>query len=387
MHTDPRQPETAPAASPVPASSSIPHEGFVDDCDCTRIAGWCWRADRPDEPVELVILDGERELGRTFADKFRRDLLLAGKGNGKHGFHFDLPEEYLHRASGSLSVRTAQGSFELVGSPAHVKPLIQELILSPPVFERYVDGPPLEFGTLRVDIANTCNLFCVYCPTIALRTKERVDLPRFERFLAQRVAKAQNFAIGCGQEPTTNPELVTFLEAIARSPAKPTEHFMLVTNGTLLHKHDWPRIAASGLNALYVSLDSVDPDVLGGVRTGSKLALIQENVTGLLAAAPNLKLHLNVVVTNRNLGYVEDVIAWGTAQHAASFTLREMYFPPTPNPKPTIEETELRGLMLQEGEFAALRERLIRRFGPERFVFADRLHLEQEYAYWAPKLV
>ncbi|MBI5435458.1 MAG: radical SAM protein [Planctomycetes bacterium] len=371
-------------------TAQAPHaafEGFVDDCDCTRIAGWCWRSDQPDASVELVIRDGERELGRTRADKFRRDLLLAGKGNGKHGFHFDLPEEYLLRAEGKLSVRAVDAECELVGSPATVRPLIQELILSPPVFARYVDGPPLDFGTLRVDIANTCNLFCVYCPTIALRSKERVELASFERFLSQRVAHAQNFAIGCGQEPTTNPELVSFLEAIGTSPAKPSEMFMLVTNGTLLHKHDWARIAKSGLNALYLSLDSVDPDVLGGVRIGSKLALIQENVTGLLAAAPGVRLHLNIVVTNRNRGYVEDVIAWGTAQNAASFTLREMYFPPTPNPKPTIEEQELRGLMLEEGQFATLRDRLIAKWGPERFVFADRLHLEQEYAYWAPKLV
>lgn len=370
-----------------PNAAPVPYEGYVDDCDCTRIAGWCWRADRPDGPVELTIHDGERELGRTRADKFRRDLLLAGKGNGKHGFHFDLPAEYLQRAHGSLSVRVADGGFELVGSPAAVRPLIQELILSPPVFARYLEGPPLEFGTLRVDIANTCNLFCVYCPTIALRSKERVDLASFERFLAQRVARAQNLALGCGQEPTTHPELVEFLDAVARSPARPSELFMLVTNATLLHKHDWGRIAASGLNALYVSLDSVDPEVLGGVRTGSKLALIHDNVTGLLAAAPKLRLHLNVVVTNRNLGYVEDVIAWGVTKNAASFTLREMYFPPTPNPKPTIEERELRGLMLAQGEFAALRERLVARWGAERFVFADRLHLEQEYAYWAPKLV
>jgi uncharacterized radical SAM superfamily Fe-S cluster-containing enzyme len=364
-----------------------PYEGFVDDCDCTRVSGWCWRADRPDEPVELVIRDRDRELGRTRADKFRRDLLFARKGDGRHGFQFDLPDEYLTRAEGRLSVRVADSTFELVGSPAPVRPWIGELILSPPVFERWLEGPRLEFGTLRIDVANTCNLFCVYCPTIALRSKERLSLASFERFLEHRVERVQNLALGCGQEPTTHPELVEFLEAVARSRAKPSELLMLVTNGTLLHKHDHRRIAAAGLNALYVSLDSVDPDVLGGVRMGSKLAQIQENVTALLAAAPALRLHLNVVVTNRNLAYVEDVIAWGTTQNAATFTLREMYFPPTPNPKPTLAGEELRGLMPKEGEFPALCERLVAKYGAERFCFADRLHLEQEYAYWAPKLV
>lgn len=372
-----------PPPSPEPPPSPRV-EGYVDTCDRTHVAGWCWSPDRPAEPLDLVVSQGGRELGRTVADKFRRDLLLAGKGDGRHGYRLDLPRELLSAAPGSrISVRLKDGGRELSGSPAPVSDLIQEMILTPAVFAGFAEGPPLRFRALRIDIANTCNLSCVYCPTIALRTKERVDLDAFRSFLARRVAGVEQLSIGCGQEPTVSPALCDFLEAVAESPAPPSEDLILVTNGTLLHRHDWSRFAKAGLSALFVSLDSVDPEVLGDVRRGSELSRIEENITGVLAAVEGLKLHLNIVVTKRNLAHVDEVIEWGWRRGAATITLREMYFPPTTE----VADQALFGLMVEEGAFASLRERLVERWGEERFCFADRLHLEEEYAYWAPKLV
>ncbi len=259
-----------------------PFEGFLDDCDYSRVSGWCYRRDRPEEPVTLVVRANHEEIGRVPADRFRRDLLLAGKGSGRHGFHLELPAQLLARVEDCpVSVTVADSDFELIGSPTTVRRWVGELILSPVVFDEFLEGPVLDFGTLRIDITNTCNLSCVYCPTIAIRTKDKVDLAAFERFLDRRVNQLDNLAIGCGQEPTTTPQLCEFLDAVGRSRAIPRELFMLVTNGTLLHKHDWERIGRSRLNALYVSLDSVDPEILDGVRCGSKLTRIQENVTGL----------------------------------------------------------------------------------------------------------
>jgi molybdenum cofactor biosynthesis enzyme MoaA len=361
-----------------------PYEGYLDHVDCTRLSGWCYRGDRPDDKLTLVVHADQREIGRVEAGLFRRDLLLGGKGGGRHGFRFDLPEGLLaDRETCPVSVTVAETGSELVGSPGTVRRRIDELILSPVVFPRFLEGPALDFGTLRIDIINTCNLSCVYCPTIAIRTKDRVDLEDFETFLDRRVGRLENLAIGCGQEPTTTPRLCDFLDAVGRSRAAPTGLFMLVTNGTLLHKHDWGRIGASRLNALYVSLDSVDAEILGQVRCGSRLALIQENVRGLLQVAKNLKLHLNIVVTTANLGVIDEVVAWGKEHQCETFTLREMYLPPTPS----SDDSTLRPLVLADGQFDDLERRLREKWGGERFSFATRQHLEEEYDYWAPKLV
>jgi molybdenum cofactor biosynthesis enzyme MoaA len=360
-----------------------PYEGFLDDCDFTRVAGWCYRSDRPEEPETLVVRANDREIGRVRADRFRRDLLVAGKGNGRHGFHFELPSEVLSNAGECrVSVSVAATGSELTGSPAPVRLRIEELILSPVVFSKYLEGPQLDFGTLRIDITNTCNLSCVYCPTIAIRTKDRLDLASFEAFLDRRVNRLGNLAIGCGQEPTTTQQLCDFIDAVGRSRAMPQELFMLVTNGTLLHKHDWERIGRSRLNALYVSLDSVDASILDEVRCGSRLSLIQENVSGLLRVAKHVKLHLNIVVTTANLHVIDDVVAWGRQERCETFTLREMYLPPTPS----SDESTLKPLVLADGQFADLEQRLRKNWVGERFVFANRQQLHEEYEYWAPKL-
>lgn len=367
-----------------------PYEGYLDDCDYMRVSGWCYRHDRPDAPLTVVVREvGQngtpgREIGRAPADRFRRDLLVAGKGNGRHGFHLDLPDDLVARSETCpVSVTVEETGGELFGSPGVVRRKVGELILSPPVFSRFLEGPPLEFGTLRVDVSNTCNLRCVYCPTIAVRTKEKVGVVAFEELLERRVGSLENLALGCGQEPTTTQFLCDYIEAVDRARAKPQGLFMLVTNGTLLHKHDWNRIAKSRVNALYVSLDSVDQDTLEAVRCGSKVDLIQKNVSGLLRAAPNLRLHLNIVVSTRNVDRIDDVIAWGRSQKCATFTLREMYLPPTPS----TDESTLRPLVLPEGRFAELERHLRERWSGESFQFANRQHLEEEYDYWAPRLL
>ncbi|MEL6429438.1 MAG: radical SAM protein [Planctomycetota bacterium] len=360
-------------------------EGFVDNCDCMSVSGWCWDAANPDHEVELSFTCDGVELGRTKANKFRRDLLLAGKGTGRYGYFFELPREFLSRTDAPhVEVAVVESGQALVGSPAEVRMKVGEMIISPVVFDEFREGPKLDFHALRIDISNTCNLSCVYCPTIALRTKDKIDLEEFTRFLEARVEGVDEFALGCGQEPTTNMELADFMEAIAASgKAKPRDKFMLVTNGTLLHKHDWKRFKEAGLNTLFLSLDSMDADILGDVRVGSKLPRILENVEGVLEAVPGLELRVNVVVTTKNIGVIEDVVEWAWKMDAATVTLREMYFPPTTK----VPDEKLFELMVQPGEFDALRKRVIERWGHEKFEFADRLHLEEEYAYWAPKLV
>ena len=32
-----------------------PYEGYLDDCDYSRVSGWCYRQDRPDAPLTLVV--------------------------------------------------------------------------------------------------------------------------------------------------------------------------------------------------------------------------------------------------------------------------------------------------------------------------------------------
>src|SRR4051812_26181245 len=72
------------AANSSPAPADPNHEGFLENVHDTQIIGWAWHKNRPDEPVEVDLLDGDKALTTVKADSFRQDLLDNKIGNGKH---------------------------------------------------------------------------------------------------------------------------------------------------------------------------------------------------------------------------------------------------------------------------------------------------------------
>lgn len=63
----------------------IPH-GHVDTFTVDLVSGWAWDPVRPDEPVDVAIVDGDEVITTIRADGFRADLKEAGIGNGHHAF-------------------------------------------------------------------------------------------------------------------------------------------------------------------------------------------------------------------------------------------------------------------------------------------------------------
>ena len=99
--------------------SQASYEGFVDTANCTIISGWAWDSNRPNSPIDVEIWDGQRLLTKLYADRFRRDLLDAGKGNGYHAFHYYLPARSSDHPPRLMSVRVA-GSDIRLGSVTHL---------------------------------------------------------------------------------------------------------------------------------------------------------------------------------------------------------------------------------------------------------------------------
>ncbi|HWS53466.1 MAG TPA: DUF4082 domain-containing protein [Pyrinomonadaceae bacterium] len=66
-------------------------EGYIDGINCNQIWGWAWDPNNPNAPVNVDILVNDSYAGTVTANLFRQDLLNAGKGNGYHGFVFNLP--------------------------------------------------------------------------------------------------------------------------------------------------------------------------------------------------------------------------------------------------------------------------------------------------------
>src|ERR1700730_7099130 len=92
---EPEGPQTEPLA------------GCVDLVTRDRVVGWAFRANRPDPPVLLEIMDGDALLLRITANKSRPDVAAAGYGNGNCGFDVRLPGGLSGNPTPKIHVRRA----------------------------------------------------------------------------------------------------------------------------------------------------------------------------------------------------------------------------------------------------------------------------------------
>ncbi|RRA99169.1 putative Ig domain-containing protein [Larkinella rosea] len=92
-------------------------DGFINGADCSSFRGWAWDRNKGNTAVSVDILDGSRVIQTLLADQFRQDLADAGKGNGKHGFRFTIPDQLKDGNPHLLSARVAGSNFILKDSP------------------------------------------------------------------------------------------------------------------------------------------------------------------------------------------------------------------------------------------------------------------------------
>lgn len=82
-------------SSGVPSKAKIvkveQQNGYVDGINCSQIWGWAWDPNNPNSSINVDLYVNDSYAGTATANIFRQDLLNAGKGNGYHGFVFNLP--------------------------------------------------------------------------------------------------------------------------------------------------------------------------------------------------------------------------------------------------------------------------------------------------------
>jgi hypothetical protein len=79
-------------------------EGYIDGINCNQVWGWAWDPNNPNSPINVDVLVNDNYAGTVTANIFRQDLLNAGKGNGYHGFVFNLPF-YASQGVNSIKVK------------------------------------------------------------------------------------------------------------------------------------------------------------------------------------------------------------------------------------------------------------------------------------------
>lgn len=78
-------------------------EGYLYTHNKRAVSGWVYEAGDPDRPIELEIVANGSVVDVIRADIYQDHLERAGKGNGKHGFEYVLPNSRIAR--GRLQAR------------------------------------------------------------------------------------------------------------------------------------------------------------------------------------------------------------------------------------------------------------------------------------------
>src|SRR5689334_21088631 len=56
------------------APDEHPLQGYIDEANSNRITGWVWDPRRPETRISLELVDGDTQLVKVTADRYRSDL-------------------------------------------------------------------------------------------------------------------------------------------------------------------------------------------------------------------------------------------------------------------------------------------------------------------------
>lgn len=92
-------------------------KGYFETCGPDSLTGWATDAMAPGERLEVSILCDGVPAASIVADIFREDVLAAGTGDGRCGFHLPVPQVVFDGREHTIEVRELSTGVLLDGSP------------------------------------------------------------------------------------------------------------------------------------------------------------------------------------------------------------------------------------------------------------------------------
>jgi hypothetical protein len=135
--------------------------GFVEYAGINRVSGWAYDSRVPSARLEVTVRIGDEFYASGVADIERHDLVLAGIGDGKHGFAIDLSEAHFSPEEAAVLEIHAISGVEVVRiSRVHAKPAAITDLKSEPLmltsdasqFPVFILGPARS-GTSAITLA------------------------------------------------------------------------------------------------------------------------------------------------------------------------------------------------------------------------------------------
>lgn len=218
---------------------------------------------------------------------------------------------------------------------------------------------PQDIEIFYFDSLFTCNIKCIYCHHS--RNTRPVGEDDFKRFLDTQVRTIGEFSLGCGMEPTMDKRMVNFAKIVSNSNSKP-RHLKLQTNGTIVHIHNIDELAATGINSVCISLDSVDPEVHRIQRGGSNLDQIISNIKMLRKKLVNSKMGLMATVTKLSAPTLDAFAQFALDNGINGLTLRNLYHFPGNNMLKSEEHDWMRSMLIPDEVFLEKCNELVEKY-------------------------
>lgn len=175
-----------------------------------------------------------------------------------------------------------------------------------------IDGFGRTISYLRLSVTDRCDLRCTYCmsarPTF-LPKSEVLTLEELETLCAIFIERGVTKIRITGGEPLVRRDVVKLIEHIGQwRHVTPLRELTLTTNATQLDRYA-DQLAASGVERINVSLDTLDADHF---RRLTRIGEIDTVMRGLDAAdKAGLKVKINTVaLANGNAREIPDLVAW-----------------------------------------------------------------------------
>ena len=328
------------------------------------MSGWVFSPGLPGER-HLVQFNYQAEHSiQVLADQYRGDLADLGFGDGRYGFRCVLNVDLLSGTSFLLDVQDAASGVSLAGSPVLVGLeqglKISELKIDPGNIgevRRVLAGA--EIDSLLIDVNDTCNADCVYCPN--LRSRDLMGLDEFEGFLSSSLKSVRYVQFGCGQEPMLDQRLPDFFSALRRSSVAVSK-ISMITNGSLLRRFDLGRLIEDGLDELQVSIDTVDPVINNATRDGTDIHSIVSSLQSVSREYEELEIVFSVTVNSMSIHCLEDLLDFGQSLSVKKYYVREVFDRMSASSEKRRSDYDhwMQKLALRPGEFELLQSRLMR---------------------------
>ena len=187
--------------------------------------------------------------------------------------------------------------------------------------------------TISLELTNNCNLKCPYCANITLtRPKTYIAWPLLEKIVDECAERRFNLdhLHGVG-EPLLWDRLEEVVGLIKRKRAGKGS---FATNGTLLHPDRVKRLLDAGLENIYVSIDTLDPEIYKNTR-GGKLEKVIKNVQDMIKLVPSTFKITIALMNHKDHRITEQTIAkfnetFGVHDNVKCNLIENSYFPSAP---------------------------------------------------------